>query len=59
MKAKTKIIKELEEKARRLENSVSSQASPSSQEWVSPQRFDHYMKLANECREEAKKLKNK
>lgn len=49
-------IKQLLDKADRCEASVSSQAGPSSQEWVSPERFDAYLRKADKIRAEAKKL---
>lgn len=55
--ARCQEIQELEAQATRYENAVSSTSSPSSQEYVSPQRFDHYMKMARECREKAERLK--
>lgn len=51
-----KKIKELRDRADRIENSVSSNAGPSSQEWVSPERRAHYMSLAAKDRFEADRL---
>lgn len=51
-----KKIKELRDRADRTENSVSSNAGPSSQEWVSSERRSHYMSLAYQDRKEADKL---
>ena len=51
-----KKIKELRDRADRTENSVSSNAGPSSQEWVSPERRSHYMSLAYRDRKEADRL---
>lgn len=54
----TKVEKaaKLREEADRYEAAVSSQAGPSSQEWISPERFDHYMEMANKKRVEAERL---
>ena len=49
-------IKELRERADRTEKSVSSNAGPSSQEWVSPERRAHYRQLALADRLEADRL---
>lgn len=49
-------INKLLEEANRYELAVSSDASPSSQEWISQERVDHYRKMANDKRKEAKKL---
>ena len=51
-----KKIKELRDRADRTENSVSSNAGPSSQEWVSSERREYYMNLAYQDRKEAEKL---
>lgn len=42
--------------ADRYEESVSSSAGPSSQEWVSPERREHYMGMAAKLRLDADKL---
>lgn len=49
-------IKDLRERADRTEESVSGNAGPSSQEWVSPERRQHYMGLAAKDRLEADKI---
>ena len=48
--------RKLREQADRYENSVSSPSGPSSQEYISPQRYDHYMRMAKEARDEANRL---
>lgn len=53
---RTKKIKELRAAANRMEESVSGNAGPSSQEWVSSERRSHYFQMANEKRQEADKL---
>jgi hypothetical protein len=55
----SKRIAELREAADRYERAVSSTAGPSSQEWVSPERQDHYYKMAAEKRAEADRLEKK
>lgn len=55
-KQKLKKIQELRETADRMEGSINWSASPSSQEWINPERRLHYMQMANEKREEANKL---
>ena len=49
-------IKELRDAADRIEASVSGNAGPSSQEWVSPERRAHYYQMAAEKRREANQL---
>lgn len=49
----TEKIADLRRQADRYEQAVSSTAGPSSQEWISPERYDHYMRMAREKREEA------
>lgn len=44
-------IAELRASADRMENSV-----PSSQEWVSPERYTHYLEIARKKRQEADRL---
>lgn len=48
--------KELRAKADRYEDAVSSDAGPSSQEWVSPERREHYMHEAFKLRQQADRL---
>lgn len=55
-KERAATIKKLREDADRLEDSVSSTAGPSSQEWVSPERREHYRGMAAQKRLEADRL---
>lgn len=55
-KQKLEKIKELRETADRMEGSINWSASPSSQEWVNPERRQHYMEMVAEKRKEADKL---
>ena len=53
---KAQKIKELRETADRMEASINASAGPSSQEWISPERADHYRRMASEKRREADEL---
>lgn len=50
-------IEKLEKQADRYECAVSSTAGPSSQEYISWERREHYLEMARECREKAKQLR--
>jgi len=52
-------IKKLRREAEVYDELVSSNADPSSQEWISPERREHYYRMAYEKRLEANELEKK
>lgn len=51
--------KELRDQADRYEKAVSSNAGPSSQEYISPERREHYFRMAENCRRLALEIENR
>jgi hypothetical protein len=50
--------RELRATAERMRESVSSSDGPSSENWVSPERYTHYMDMAREKDKEAEALES-
>lgn len=49
-------VRKLREKAERLGEALSSSGSPSSQNYLSPERFDYVMREAQKARDEANRI---